>query len=252
MAEDQYSRFRHLTYDRFRELAADPGLSPYEKIGFPDAYREGKEAGIFADIRRKLSNLEQDRQIVLDVGPGCTDVPRMMAELCADREHTLLLVDAPEMLALLPEARHIRKYAGRFPEDCPELLTEYAGIANVILAYSVFHYVYAEGNVFRFVDECLRLLADNGELLIGDIPNVSRRKRFFSSPDGIRFHKEFMKTDENPEVIFNRPEPGEIDDAVLFGLVMRARAAGCDAYVVPQAPGLPMANRREDILIRKP
>src|SRR5256885_8167314 len=31
--------------------------------------------------------------------------------------------------------------------------------------------------------------------LIGDIPNVSQRKRFFSSPAGIKFHQEFTGRD---------------------------------------------------------
>ena len=44
----------------------------------------------------------------------------------------------------------------------------------------------------------------------------------------------------------------KIDDAVVFSILGRARAAGFDAYVVPQAPDLPMANRREDILIMSP
>jgi hypothetical protein len=32
----------------------------------------------------------------------------------------------------------------------------------------------------------------------------------------------------------------------------RARAAGFDAYVLAQPEALPMANRREDLLIRRP
>jgi len=61
-----------------------------------------------------------------------------------------------------------------------------------------------------------------------------------------------MGTDAPPEVAFNRVEHEAIDDAVVLGLLARARAAGCDAYVVPQRDDLPMANRREDILIAKP
>ena len=47
-------------------------------------------------------------------------------------------------------------------------------------------------------------------------------------------------------------EHNKIDDAILLSLLARARGAGCDAYLVPQSSDLPMANRREDILIRKP
>jgi hypothetical protein len=38
----------------------------------------------------------------------------------------------------------------------------------------------------------------------------------------------------------------------LLGLVMRARAEGFDAYLLPQRPDLPFANRREDLLCRRP
>src|SRR5690606_36364104 len=98
----------------------------------------------------------------------------------------------------------------------------------------------------------LGLLAPGGQALFGDIPNIAQRKRFFASATGVRFHQAFMQTDEAPEVHFNRLEPDQIDDAVLLGLMARARAAGFDAYVLPQAPELPFANRREDLLVRRP
>ena len=89
-------------------------------------------------------------------------------------------------------------------------------------------------------------------MLIGDIPNISKRKRFFSSASGIRYHQDFMKTDSKPEVNYCAIEGDKIDDAVILGVIMRARSQGCDAYWLPQSSSLPMANRREDILITKP
>jgi hypothetical protein len=47
-------------------------------------------------------------------------------------------------------------------------------------------------------------------------------------------------------------EAGRIDDAFLLAVVMRCRSAGFDAYLVPQSEDLPLANRREDILIARP
>jgi hypothetical protein len=126
------------------------------------------------------------------------------------------------------------------------------GAVDVALAYSVLHYVFAEGDAWGFLDRSLELLAHGGQMLIGDIPNVSKRKRFFASPAGVEFHRRFTGRDEAPEVVWDRPEPAKIDDAVVLSLLQRARGAGCDAYVLPQAAGLPMANRREDVLIVKP
>ena len=36
-------------------------------------------------------------------------------------------------------------------------------------------------------------------MLIGDIPNMSKRKRFFASEEGVRFHQEFMKNKRSPK-----------------------------------------------------
>ncbi|HEX8501571.1 MAG TPA: hypothetical protein VF659_13385 [Pyrinomonadaceae bacterium] len=251
MKTDDYKRFADLTFDDFRRMAGDDALSPHERIGFPDSYREGREAAIFEDITAKLPALGGEGKVVLDVGPGCSGLPLMLVELCRRRGHTLLLVDSGEMLARLPDDTFVRKFPAYYPR-CEELFAGYAGGVDVLLCYSVLHYVFAESNLWDFLDASLALLADGGQMLLGDVPNVSKRRRFFSSAAGVRFHQEFTKTETTPEVAFNRVERGQIDDAVVLSLVMRARAAGADAYVVPQREDLPMANRREDILIRKP
>ncbi len=80
----------------------------------------------------------------------------------------------------------------------------------------------------------------------------SKRKRFFNTANGIRFHQDFTGTKEIPQVSFNSVERGKIDDAVLIGLLARGRNQGFDVYLLPQNDKLPMANRREDILVRKP
>lgn len=241
-----------LTFDDFKNLARDNSLSPYEKIGFPISYREGKEELIFVDIVNKLTNLKLENQVVVDIGSGCSGPAFMMIEFCRHHKHHLLLVDSEEMLSHLPNEPFVTKIAGRYPDQCNELLAEYGGRVNAIICYSVLHYIYVESNVFEFIDYSLDLLAEGGQMLIGDIPNISKRRRFFSSPAGIQFHKDFTRRDELPGVEFNRPTHGKIDDSVLIGLVTRARNSGSDAYLLPQPPDLPMANRREDLFIQKP
>ena len=39
-----------LTFDTFRDRATAAGLSRHERVGFPDAYREGYEAAIWRDV----------------------------------------------------------------------------------------------------------------------------------------------------------------------------------------------------------
>jgi hypothetical protein len=246
------SRFEHLDFEGFRALALDPSLSRHEKVGFPDSYRDGKEHAIFADMRAKLSSLERHGVRVIEIGPGCSALPVMLAEHCERRSGHITFVDSAEMLAHLPMAPHVRLVPGRFPDALRTELPELAGRVDTVVAYSVLQYVFAEGGVFDFVDTCLAMLAEGGELLIGDLPNTTMRKRFFASSEGIATHQRFTGRAELPVVNFNRLEPGVIDDSVVFGLLARARAAGFHAWVLPQAAGLPMANRREDILIRRP
>lgn len=252
MANKDYDRFANLTFEDFRKKALDETLSQYEKIGFPDSYRQGKEAGIFKDITGKLTNLNRANQLVMDIGPGCSELPLMLIELCRQQKHTLFLIDSAEMLEWLPDEPFIVKVPAYYPQECLEFFKDYVSQIDVILSYSVLHYVFADGNLFGFLDYSLNLLADGGEMLLGDIPNISKRKRFFSSPNGIKFHQQFTGTTETPKVAFNTLDQGQIDDAVFLSIILRCRQSGFDAYWLPQADELPMANRREDILIKKP
>jgi hypothetical protein len=243
--------FANIGFEDFRQFARDPTLSKYERIGFPDQYRAGHEAAIFADIRSKLTLLDTDSRMVLDIGPGCSDLPVMLIDHCRTKQHKLHLIDSAEMLALLPADLFITKIPALYP-NCPETLEALRGQVDVILCYSVLHYILIDTAFFRFLDTSLLLLAPEGQMLIGDIPNISKRKRFFASETGVRFHQKFMQTMERPKVEFNNIEHDQIDDAVVFSLLQRARAQGFHAYVLPQDPNLPMASRREDILIVRP
>lgn len=244
-----------LDYDSFRALAQNPYLSPHERIGFPPAYREGFENAIVADIISKLPMLTQSNGLnVVDIGPGCSNLPHMLIDLCARQQHRMVLVDSQEMLAQLPDVDGVTcKMAGRFPLNLPAMLASVGERgANVILCYSVMHYLYVDANLFDVIDATVMLLAPGGSALYGDIPNASKRRRFFASAAGKAFHRQFTGTDTDPKVRYNQPLRGKIDDAVLAGCIARAQAAGCDAYLMPQPGTLPMANRRDDLLIQKP
>jgi cyclopropane fatty-acyl-phospholipid synthase-like methyltransferase len=246
-----WRRFDDLSFEAFRRLALDPSLSDSERIGFPDALREGAEARILESIAAALGLETGTGLVVVDIGCGCGLLARHLIDLCRERGHELVLVDSAEVLGQLPDDVNVRKVPGRFP-DVASVLDSHAGRVDAVIAYSVLHYVFVEASVSEFVDAALALLNAGGALMIGDVPNVSMRKRFFSSERGTAFHREFMGTEEAPEVNFNVIDRGKIDDAILLGLVARARAQGFDAYLLPQPDDLPLANRREDILIRRP
>ena len=241
-----------LNYEIFKELAKNNSLSMYEKIGAPDAYRANTEELIFEDILTKCPSLKDKKKMnVLDIGTGCTHLPKYIINLCERQSHKLFLSDCPEMLDLNEDKPFITKIPGFFPLTAEKIKVLSGGI-DVIICYSVLHVAFVDTNVWEFIDSIMELLNDGGQALIGDIPNVSKRKRFFASSNGIKSHQSFMNTQETPLVEFNCIEKGKIDDALLLSIVQRCHFSGFDAYIVPQANGLAFANRRDDIIIRKP
>lgn len=247
-------RFAGLTYDRFRDRALDPGLSETEKMGSPDAFRAGFEEAILADFATKLPGLARPGAWVVDIGAGCGELTRRMIAARGAAGQNLVLVDSPEMLDLLPDAAHVTKIPGRFPQESAQALAAVlpAAGADVVVTYGVLQSVYFEANPFVFVDAVAALLAPGGAALVGDTANISKLRRFLASDAGRAYHRSYMRSDSDPQVPPFESDPTRLDDGVLVGLMLRMRAAGYDAYLLPQPASLPVSNRREDLLILRP
>lgn len=238
-------------FDDFRRKATDPALSLHEKIGCPNSYREGYESAIHTDIVRKVPALAREGSIVVEIGAGCAGLPRLRIEDAVRHGQQLYLIDSEEMLSLLPDAPRVHKVAGAWPE-CRGLRDDLTGRVDAVVAYSVLQCVFAEADMWKFLDAAVGLLAPGGHFLIGDVPNVSMRRRFFDSETGKAFHREFTGRSDAPPEVPPGAVTGQIDDAIVFAILQRARAAGMHGYLLPQPPGLPMQNRREDLLIIRP
>jgi hypothetical protein len=240
------------SFDDFKISAQNTALSLYEKIGFPDEYRAGKASFIVKDIAQKTGLETKNSLQVADIGCGCTDVAQEFINLCEAQKHNLHLIDHEEMLAFLPTKEFLYKHNGAFPKDMGEFLHLWKGKIDVVICYSVFQYPWAEGYGLEFLDNAVSLLAKGGCLLLGDLPNDSKRARFFSSEDGKLTHKHFTlsKGETNPDLMKIRPE--HFSDEDLLDLLKKYRHHGFETYLVPQPVTLYMSNRREDILIYRP
>jgi len=247
-----FEKYQGLTYESMRKLAQDESLARCERVGFPRTYREGKESELWLDIISKLSNLQRTDQLFLDIGCGCSELVDTYLDYLKERQSFVVLSDSPEMLTKIASTNdQVEKIAGRFPENFSEI-EKYRGSFDAILSYSVAQMVFEEGNLWSFLDSCLLLLKAQGQLLIGDLPNESKRSRFFSSDTGVKFHQAFKGTNEPPPVFLTATKLGGIDDSIILAILSRMRARGYEAYVLPQSNGLPFCNRREDILVVKP
>lgn len=237
-------------YAGFRERATDPALTPNEKSGFPERLRAGQSEAIFADISLKLPAFAAPGGRLLDIGCGCSDLARHLIRSCAGLGQSLSVIDSAEVLRQLPDLPCLTKIEGQFPLGPSPFLE--AGSFDAVLAYSVAQYVFAEGMLIPFVEAAVGLIVPGGGLLIGDIPNWSMRKRFLGGAAGAAHHRRHYPGQPIPDMSAEAPDGAAIDDGVVTGLLARMRRAGFHAFVVPQAAGLPMANRREDILIVRP
>ena len=253
---DEGAPFRNLTFEDFRRMALAEDLSDNERVGFPDSYREDTVPAIMADIATKLPALAPGRPatggVVVDIGCGCGGLADAVHARALANGCELVLIDSAEMLARNRDAPGVEKVVAQFPEGCEEVLERRGGACDAILAYSVLQHTLNRPGVFEFIDAACELLAPGGRLLLADIPNASMRRRFLASEAGRAYHHEHYDEEQPPVVEFNRPSRGEMDDAVVLGILGRARSSGFHAWVVPQDPSLPMANRREDILIARP
>jgi 2-polyprenyl-3-methyl-5-hydroxy-6-metoxy-1,4-benzoquinol methylase len=239
-----------MSYEEFQKRAQEESLTKYEKIGFPNSYRENKEENIFKDLYMKLK-LDRKFIKILDIGSGCSDLVNYFINNAKNFHQELVLLDSEEMLSLIDYDTEFKKIPGKFPE-CFSLLEAYKDKLDVIVAYSVLQHVILDSNPYSFIDKALELLAPGAVLILGDLPNSSKRNRYFNSERGLKAHQEYVNSNDTPPPLVNFPDTYEkIDDGIILGILARYRGLGFETYLVPQAEDLPMANRREDILIYK-
>ena len=251
MAENKYKKFIDIGFEDFKKFAKDDSLTPNEKIGFPDNYRQGYDNHIIEDIDSKLGEVKAG-QHVLDIGPGCSNLAKAYIEKCHNSKTQITLVDSQEMLDLLPDMPNIIKVPGFYPSREVMAKLNNEGGYDKIICYSVFHYLFIEANVWTFLDLTLNLLKPGGGFLLADIPNFSMRKRFFNSDEGVEFYNKFINSDKKNDNHKFDLDKDQIDDGVLIGMILRARNRGFHAYIMSQGDLLPMENRREDLLFVKP
>ena len=136
---DSLLKLSEIGFDDFKKLALNKSLSKFERINFPDSYRKNTEEQILLDIIAKCPSITQPLKTILDIGPGCSNLPSKIIKNAIKLNQNLVLIDSSEMLDQLEDHNKITKIPARFPE-CSSFIKNYHQKVDVIICYSVFQY----------------------------------------------------------------------------------------------------------------
>lgn len=243
--------FHSLSYEKFKERASDARLSPIEKVGFPSSYRLHREDLIFKDIKRKIDALDRPQMKIMDLGCGCSGLPQKFIEYARNLKQELWLIDSQEMLNALNPPPFVHMLSGRFPSDHQQWIENHISYFDVVICYSVFHYLRAENEDISALSAILQMLKPKGVLLLGDLPNFSMKRNFILSSEGQAYHAKNFPNTAPLRADEIHAEPGSLDDQSISELCKWFQTQGCLAEILGQSKELPFAGRRQDMKVTK-
>ena len=192
----------------------------------------------------------QKDKTLLDIGCGTGNITLSLIDIAG----YVTVIDHPTVVSALLErcggGRTIVGYSGDF-------LSRYIGPTfDKILAYSVVHYLAGEDEVLAFLRKAYGLLRPSGKMLVGDIPNADRKRRFEESQFGAAFAKAWKARANGSNEFFDAINADEnrveFDDGMIRRLMKGLGLRSKDYKVLPQPSTMPFGYTREDILITKP
>lgn len=211
------------------------------------------ERRILADLLPKLQVEPQHRVLDIGCGSGLLTVP------LAQMVEQVVALDHPDVVAALGQMinlPNVTLIGGGFP-DAPV-----PGPFDRIVAYSVMQCNPDYPTALAFVRAAAALLAQDGRLVIADIPNSDRRTRFRASARGEAFEAEWAAmraanpaADEETSAFASLATAtalGQLSDAQILEMAGLLRSDGFDVWIMPQSPDLPFGNTREDMIVVRP
>lgn len=208
------------------------------------------EGYIVAEVACKLSMTPGDA--ILEIGCGAGNILIPLAKTV----RKAMGVDHPNLVRIARKRSlgmaNVSFAGGKWPE------VQLAGTYSKILIYSVIQYLNSPAAVFHFIDSALKIMRPAGMLLLGDLPNADKNRRFMASKNyeiiNARYKKRCEKDWESDTAAMRqisavKNTTVDVNDALILDIVSRYRAAGYNVYILPQGNKLPFCETREDVLI---
>ncbi len=214
-----------------------------------DEIRSGRYANtanralICQDIVQKLELTRSHR--LLDIGCGAGFLSVELKPLCG----TYLAVDGYKVLKRLSGKIGLEGLVAAQGQYLPFRDDS----VDRILIYSVLHYFPDLSAVLHLVRECLRVAKPGAKILIGDIPNESKKKRFLKTGFGKRVAQEYMSIRASQPDLGIRCEVTKcvkLTDETLCRIKEVVVNQGSTASLLDQPEGLPFCFTRQDLSIR--
>lgn len=235
-----------VSFENYQHIAQLSDVSNTEVSGRYSFQKEAERRILF-DLLVKLDLKVTDSLLEIGCGPGNLLVP--LSGFCAsaagiDNEAAIV-----RLMSRFAKDAEISCMPGNFLE-----MTVPAAHFDKILIYSVLHCLSDWDEVVCFVERALSLLKPGGRMVLGDLPNVSKKNRFANTKCG-----QIVSANWAEQIKGGRGRPAEkmkvdthlvtFDDASVLDLLAFIRSQGFESFLLPQPTELPFGCTREDILV---
>jgi cyclopropane fatty-acyl-phospholipid synthase-like methyltransferase len=203
---------------------------------------------ICKDICKKLSLNKSDD--IFDIGTGDGKIINYLSKKCK----SATTIDSEEVINRTTQSKKIRYLKGNIHEEGKKIKKQF----DKILVYSVVQYFRNVKEVITFINLCLKLLKNEGMILIGDIPNRDMDLRYQNTKNYKKLSRIFDKKRkfyitklEKDFFSNNQVKTIQFSDRILFSLMKKFNTSKYESYILPQNDNLPYSVKRVDFLIRK-
>lgn len=237
-----------VSFEAYEHIASLPNVSNTEASG-RYIFQQESERKILFDLLVKLDLKVTDELLEIGCGPGNLILP--LSYFCSRATGIDNEASITRLKNRSSQDGAVVCFSGNFLE-----MNLSATYFDKILIYGVLHCMSNKEEVLNFVERALSILKAGGRMLLGDLPNISKKKRFINSKTGqcvATNYAELLEgqTGRNISTDVRFPDSGLVifDDAFILDLMAFIRGKGFEAFLVPEPLDLPFGGSREDILV---